>query len=349
MKQRQPDLRRTRPAEELTWFGADPKFRPMPCPMPPLAKTYDVIVIGGGHAGSEAAAAAARLGARTLLLTHRLETIGEMSCNPAIGGLAKGQLVREVDALDGIMGRAIDKAGIQFRILNRTKGPAVQGPRAQADRKLYKQAIQDRLNDQPGLDILADAVEDLILGGGGAIAGVKTAGGEEIRARSVVVTTGTFLRGLIHIGADQIPAGQKSRIPESRKVWKPGVRHAFPQGEARKDGFPLGKTWKTPGGANLKYHAPALLFHPDCVPPGGILVNTRKTPGDPQDFPWGTPGKPSKKLLFRHTWFSPGEDQVNTRGTPGGTTGCFPPGEHQGDWSSPGEGHSAGMPLPPRG
>ena len=119
-------------------------------------KTYDVIVIGGGHAGSEAAAAAARLGARTLLLTHRIETIGEMSCNPAIGGLAKGQLVREVDALDGIMGRAIDKAGIQFRILNRTKGPAVQGPRAQADRKLYKPAIQGLLNNQPGRDILAD-------------------------------------------------------------------------------------------------------------------------------------------------------------------------------------------------
>ncbi|HIM43228.1 MAG TPA: tRNA uridine-5-carboxymethylaminomethyl(34) synthesis enzyme MnmG [Rhodospirillales bacterium] len=193
-------------------------------------KTYDVIVIGGGHAGSEAAAAAARLSARTLLLSHRIETIGEMSCNPAIGGLAKGQLVREVDALDGIMGRAIDKAGIQFRILNRSKGPAVQGPRAQADRKLYKRAIQGLLNDQPGLDILADAVEDLILGGDGAIAGVRTAGGEDIRARAVVVTTGTFLRGLIHIGTDQIPAG---RIGD-----KPAVELAY---TFERLGFSLGR------------------------------------------------------------------------------------------------------------
>lgn len=174
----------------------------------PPGKSYDVIVIGGGHAGSEAAAAAARMGARTLLLTHRLDTIGEMSCNPAIGGLAKGQLVREVDALDGIMARAIDRAGIQFRILNRSKGPAVQGPRAQADRKLYRQAIQDLLAEQPGLDIEADAAEDLILDPSGAIAGVRTAGGKDILAAAVVVTTGTFLRGMIHIGDDQIPAGR---------------------------------------------------------------------------------------------------------------------------------------------
>ena len=172
------------------------------------ANSYDVIVIGGGHAGGEAAAAAARFGARTLLLTHRIETIGEMSCNPAIGGLAKGQLVREIDALDGIMGRAIDKAGIQFRILNRSKGPAVQGPRAQADRKLYKRAIQDLLGAQQGLEIRADAVEDLILDHGGGMAGVRTASGKTIATGNVVVTTGTFLRGLIHIGDTQIPAGR---------------------------------------------------------------------------------------------------------------------------------------------
>ena len=178
----------------------DLKFPPM--------KDYDVLVIGGGHAGCEAAAAAARLGARTVLLTHRVETIGEMSCNPAIGGLAKGQLVREIDALDGLMGRAIDRAGIQFRMLNRSKGPAVRGPRAQADRKLYRLAMADLLAEFPDLDIRADAAEDLVFDRRGTLAGVLTAAGEEVRAARVVVTTGTFLKGLIHIGEKQIPAGR---------------------------------------------------------------------------------------------------------------------------------------------
>src|SRR3990170_5074305 len=157
-----------------------------------LAFSYDVIVVGGGHAGCEAAAAAARLGARTLLLTHRIETIGEMSCNPAIGGLGKGHLVREIDALDGVMGRAIDRAGIQFRVLNRSKGPAVRGPRAQADRKLYRRAIQAILAEQDGLETRGGGVEDLVIGRNGRIAGVITAGGEAIACAAVVLTTGTF-------------------------------------------------------------------------------------------------------------------------------------------------------------
>jgi tRNA uridine 5-carboxymethylaminomethyl modification enzyme len=175
--------------------------------------SFDVIVIGGGHAGTEAAAAAARLGASTLLLTHRLDTVGAMSCNPAIGGLAKGHLVREIDALDGIMARAIDRGGIQFRMLNRSKGPAVRGPRAQADRKLYGQAVRALLAEQPGLTLREGAVEDLVLDPAGRIAGVATAGGETIRAAAVVLTTGTFLRGVIHIGEETTAAGRVGEAP----------------------------------------------------------------------------------------------------------------------------------------
>lgn len=186
---------------------------------------YDVIVIGGGHAGCEAAAAAARAGARTLLATHRRDTIGEMSCNPAIGGLGKGHLVREVDALDGLMARVIDKSGIQFRMLNASKGPAVRGPRAQADRKLYRETMQAILEDYPGLDILEAAVEDLIVSrgtGGETVTGVVTSDGIKIPAKAVVLTTGTFLKGVIHIGDKRIPAG-RANFRAADKTWGGGV------------------------------------------------------------------------------------------------------------------------------
>jgi len=172
----------------------------------------DVIVVGGGHAGCEAAAAAARMGARTALVTHRFATIGEMSCNPAIGGLGKGHLVREIDALDGLMGRVADAAGIQFRLLNRSKGPAVQGPRAQADRKLYRSAMQAALRASPGLEIIEGAVEDLVVERGRA-RGVILADGSRKRAGAVVLTTGTFLRGLIHRGEETTPAGRHGEPP----------------------------------------------------------------------------------------------------------------------------------------
>ena len=169
--------------------------------------SYDVIVIGGGHAGCEAAAASARMGAKTLLLTHKFSTLGEMSCNPAIGGVGKGHLVREIDALDGLMGRVADAAGIQFRLLNRRKGPAVRGPRAQADRALYRAAMQAMLRSISNLEIREASAEDLILKDG-IVTGVLTASGEEIRCAAVVLTTGTFLRGLVHIGEVQFPAGR---------------------------------------------------------------------------------------------------------------------------------------------
>jgi tRNA uridine 5-carboxymethylaminomethyl modification enzyme len=175
--------------------------------------TYDVIVVGGGHAGCEAAAAAARMGARTALVTHRFDTIGEMSCNPAIGGLGKGHLVREIDALDGLMGRVADAAGIQFRMLNRSRGAAVQGPRAQADRKLYRQAMQREIRAQAGLVVIEGGVEDLIADGAGRVGGVVLGCGERLRAGAVVLTTGTFLRGLIHMGDVKTPAGRFGEPP----------------------------------------------------------------------------------------------------------------------------------------
>ena len=220
--------------------------------------TYDVIVIGGGHAGSEAAAASARMGAKTLLLTHKIETIGEMSCNPAIGGLAKGQLVREIDALDGIMGKAIDAGGIQFRVLNQSKGPAVRGPRAQADRKLYRNAIQDLLNNQDNLAIRAEAVDDLIVDKRGHVIGVRTEAGNSYKTGAVIITTGTFLRGLIHIGTNQIPAG---RVDDRRSV---GLSYTF-----KRLGFRLGrlKTGTPPrlDGRTISYKG--LVVQPGDTPP----------------------------------------------------------------------------------
>ena len=177
-----------------------------------MEAAFDVVVVGGGHAGTEAAAAAARFGAKTALITLRRDTIGEMSCNPAIGGLGKGHLVREIDALDGIMGRAIDQAGIHFKLLNRSKGAAVRGPRAQADRKLYRNAIQSLLAAQDRLTIIEGEIADLDMDSG-AIQAVRLADGRRVRCRAVVVTTGTFLRGMIHIGHDTQPAGRVGEPP----------------------------------------------------------------------------------------------------------------------------------------
>lgn len=173
---------------------------------------FDVIVVGGGHAGCEAASAAARMGARVALITHKRATIGEMSCNPAIGGLGKGHLVREIDALDGLMGRVSDQSGIQFRMLNRSKGPAVWGPRAQIDRALYRQAMQLEIFNHANLTVIEDGVEDLIVSEGYA-AGVIGHTGTEYRSRAVVITTGTFLNGMIHRGAERIPAGRLGEKP----------------------------------------------------------------------------------------------------------------------------------------
>ncbi len=178
-----------------------------------MTNKYDVIVIGGGHAGCDAAAASARMGAKTLLLSFKTDDLGTMSCNPAIGGLGKGQLVREIDALDGVMARVIDNAGIQFRMLNLSKGPAVRGPRAQADRKLYRAAMKEMLLNYPNLDVLEDGAEDILRDKGGNISGVVTTSGKEYSCGAVIITSGTFLRGVLHCGTKTWPGGRIGDAP----------------------------------------------------------------------------------------------------------------------------------------
>jgi tRNA uridine 5-carboxymethylaminomethyl modification enzyme len=232
--------------------------------------SFDVIVIGGGHAGCEAAAAAARMGARTALLTHQFSTVGAMSCNPAIGGLGKGHLVREVDALDGLMGRVADQAGIQFRLLNRRKGPAVRGPRAQADRKLYAAAMQTALCETPNLTVTEGEADDLIIAGG-RIDGVVLADGRRLGAGAVVVTTGTFLRGLIHLGEKNWPAGRVGEAPAL------GLSKTF-----ERVGFALGrlKTGTPPrlDGTTINWGAVEMQPGDDPPEPFSVLTNKITTP-----------------------------------------------------------------------
>src|SRR4051794_25274398 len=234
------------------------------------ADSFDVIVIGGGHAGCEAASAAARMGARTALVTHRFATIGSMSCNPAIGGLGKGHLVREVDALDGLMGRVADAAGIQFRMLNRRKGPAVRGPRAQADRKLYAAAMQAAILETSNLDVIEGEADDLLLSDG-RVTGIRLADGREISAGAVVVTTGTFLRGLIHLGEKNWPAGRAGEAPAL------GLSKSF-----ERAGFALGrlKTGTPPrlDGNTIDWDAVEMQPGDDPPEPFSVMTDRITTP-----------------------------------------------------------------------
>jgi len=234
------------------------------------ATSFDVIVIGGGHAGCEAASAAARMGARTALVTHRFATIGAMSCNPAIGGLGKGHLVREVDALDGLMGRVADAGGIQFRMLNRRKGPAVRGPRAQADRKLYAQAMQAAIEATANLLTIEGEADDLMISNGRVI-GVRLADGRELPAGAVVITTGTFLRGLIHLGESNWPAGRVGEAPAL------GLSASF-----ERAGFTLGrlKTGTPPrlDGRTIDWSAVEMQPGDDPPEPFSVMTDRITTP-----------------------------------------------------------------------
>jgi tRNA uridine 5-carboxymethylaminomethyl modification enzyme len=234
--------------------------------MRPERESFDVIVIGGGHAGCEAAAASARMGATTALVTHRFSTVGAMSCNPAIGGLGKGHLVREVDALDGLMGRVGDAGGIQFRLLNRRKGPAVRGPRAQADRKLYAAAMQAAIRETEGLSVIEGEADELIVVEG-RVTGLRLADGRVLRAGAVVVTTGTFLRGLIHLGEKNWPAGRVGEAPAM------GLSASF-----ERAGFTLGrlKTGTPPrlDGSTIDWSA--VEMQPGDEPPEPFSVMTKR-------------------------------------------------------------------------